>query len=287
MRLSMLKCLLWILPVVLSASRLAAADRVTAGEFIVEPSTLISLGFEWQIDGDDNRNAEVSVSYRKTGESAWRQGLPLFRLQREQINAGVIAYTTPNMFAGSVFDLEPGIEYECQFVLSDPDGVDGRGENVVRVGLVSNRNRSPAAAPTTCILRASPVKNRCRPSAGCWRRLTRAPPAPTITIVSPPRVGPATRSWSTRASIRTIIPLRRRAWHLSDGTYFLTQSGTPDRPIVIKAAGNGDAIFDGDGVDTLLRRDRRQRQLLQGLHHSKHRSCHSRRDERTSSARAD
>jgi hypothetical protein len=32
---------------------------------------------------------------------------------------------------------------------------------------------------------------------------------------------------------------------LSDGTYFLTRSGTPDRPIVIKAAGDGvDTLFD-------------------------------------------
>ena len=33
----------------------------------------------------------------------------------------------------------------------------------------------------------------------------------------------------------------------SDGTYYLTQNGTPDKPIVIKAAGDGEAIFDGDG----------------------------------------
>jgi hypothetical protein len=33
----------------------------------------------------------------------------------------------------------------------------------------------------------------------------------------------------------------------SDGTYYLTQNGTPDKPIVIKGAGDGEAIFDGDG----------------------------------------
>ncbi len=32
-----------------------------------------------------------------------------------------------------------------------------------------------------------------------------------------------------------------------DGTYFLTASGTPDKPIAIKAAGDGEVIFDGDG----------------------------------------
>ncbi|HTW23886.1 MAG TPA: hypothetical protein VMD78_09810, partial [Candidatus Baltobacteraceae bacterium] len=37
-----------------------------------------------------------------------------------------------------------------------------------------------------------------------------------------------------------------------DGTYYLTQSGTPDKPIVIKDAGDGEVIFDGDGCQTLF-----------------------------------
>ena len=45
------------------------ADRVTPGEFTIEPPTLINLGFEWRIDGDANRNAKVEVSYRKVGPS--------------------------------------------------------------------------------------------------------------------------------------------------------------------------------------------------------------------------
>jgi hypothetical protein len=36
---------------------LLAADKTTAGELITEPPTLLSLGFEWRIEGDDNRNA--------------------------------------------------------------------------------------------------------------------------------------------------------------------------------------------------------------------------------------
>ena len=32
-----------------------------------------------------------------------------------------------------------------------------------------------------------------------------------------------------------------------DGTYYLTADGTPERPIVIKGAGDGEAIFDGAG----------------------------------------
>src|SRR3974377_279170 len=103
----------------LAALSLHAADRVTAGEFYAERPTLISLGFEWSIDGDDNRNSSVAVSYRKKGEAAWKEGPPLLRLGGERINENAFAYVVPNMFAGSIFDLEPGAEYECRFVLRD------------------------------------------------------------------------------------------------------------------------------------------------------------------------
>ena len=115
------------------ASALEAGDDVVSKEFITEPPTLISLGFEWQIDGDDNRNAEVAVFYREIGDKEWKQGLSLLRLQREATISGPMSYTAPNMFAGSIFDLSPGAEYECRFVLTDPDGVSGKAEYFVTV----------------------------------------------------------------------------------------------------------------------------------------------------------
>jgi hypothetical protein len=111
-----------------------AVNAVTSGEFIVDPPTLINLGFEWRIDGDDNRNAAVEVSYRKKGETQWNKALPLMRLQREEIYQGDrMDVVSPNMFAGSILDLEPGTEYEAQFVLADPDGVKGQARKVVTV----------------------------------------------------------------------------------------------------------------------------------------------------------
>src|SRR5687767_6546379 len=115
------------------AAPLAAEDRTTAREFIAEPPTLVSLGFEWQIDGDDNRNATVSVSYRRRGEQDWKAGPPLLRIGNERINENALHYMTPNGFAGSLFELEPGSNYEARFVLSDPDGVSGRTERIVSV----------------------------------------------------------------------------------------------------------------------------------------------------------
>jgi len=91
------------------ASALEAGNTVVSKEFIAEPPTLISLGFEWQIDGDDNRNAEVAVFYREMGDKEWKQGMPLLRLQREPTISGPMSYTAPNMFAGSIFEKEDNL----------------------------------------------------------------------------------------------------------------------------------------------------------------------------------
>src|SRR5688500_1127096 len=69
-----------------AASSVFAADRTTPRDLIAEPPTLISLGFEWLIDGDDNRNAVVTVSYRTNGDPQWTDGLPLLRIGNERIN---------------------------------------------------------------------------------------------------------------------------------------------------------------------------------------------------------
>ena len=106
-------------------------NMVKPGEFVIEPPTLINLGFEWYVEGDDNNDAVVEVWYRKKGDNNWKKALPLLRINREQSNyvftVGGISwqYTAPNMFAGSVLDLDPDTEYECHFVMSDPDGVRG------------------------------------------------------------------------------------------------------------------------------------------------------------------
>ncbi|MGB6500493.1 MAG: hypothetical protein WBG19_03715, partial [Thermoplasmata archaeon] len=133
------------LALILAPSRTQAApppqNATTVGEFQIDPPTLVSLGFEWRISGDDNRNARVDVTFRKKGEQQWRKGLPLLRLQHELVPGGTpregsghyFSYVAPNMFAGSLLNLEPDTEYECRFVLSDPDGVKDKAEKTVVV----------------------------------------------------------------------------------------------------------------------------------------------------------
>ncbi len=60
-----------------AAPSAASAGMVTPGELVIEPPTLLNLGFEWFIQGDANRNAAVQVSYRKAGTSDWKAALPL------------------------------------------------------------------------------------------------------------------------------------------------------------------------------------------------------------------
>src|SRR5437868_10832337 len=86
----------------------APMNKVKAGELVIDPPTLINLGFEWVIQGDDNRNAQVAVSYRRKGDTAWQRAMPLLRLQHERVyqGEGIFNVEMPNMFAGSILDLE-------------------------------------------------------------------------------------------------------------------------------------------------------------------------------------
>ncbi|MGH7969321.1 MAG: hypothetical protein ACREIC_11400, partial [Limisphaerales bacterium] len=118
----------------------APVRAVTAGEFLVDPPTLINLAFEWVISGDDNHNAKVEVSYRKKGMTEWKPAMPMMRIYHEHTYWGsakrddhIINVVQPNMFAGSILDLEPGTAYEARFVLSDPDGVSGEATHIVTV----------------------------------------------------------------------------------------------------------------------------------------------------------
>ena len=123
-----------LLALLLVSRAVRAADSTAAGDPIVDPPTLISLGFAWPIEGDDNRNARASIFYRKKGDAEWSRGLDLMRLQNEEIYMrGALDYRTPNMFAGSLFDLQEDTGYEVRLRLEDPDGVRGKEEKTVTV----------------------------------------------------------------------------------------------------------------------------------------------------------
>jgi len=57
----------------------AAADDVVAGE-LRSYVTLQSIGVEWDVTGDDDHDATVTVRYRLQGSPAWRDAQPLVRV---------------------------------------------------------------------------------------------------------------------------------------------------------------------------------------------------------------
>lgn len=99
----------------------APADQTTPGEATLPSPTLRALTVEWLITGDANLDATVTVRFRPAG-GAWRQGLPLRRIPAESITTGGNTYAWANRFAGSLFDLQPGTDYEVELALLDPDG---------------------------------------------------------------------------------------------------------------------------------------------------------------------
>jgi len=237
------------------------------GALTVEPPTLVSLGFEWRITGDDNRNARVDVTFRKKGELQWRKGLPLLRLQREQVPGGTprdgaghyFTYVAPNMFAGSLLNLEPDTEYECHFVLFDPDGVKGKKERTVTV----RTRKEPMPAEGGRVYHVYPFGYKGpkqQPSfTGLLAAYYMGADESDHSNVFPPRVQPGdvilvhAGLYKDNRFVYSGFDRTIAAYGTPfDGTYYLTASGTPDKPIVIKGAGDGEVIFDGDGCQNLF-----------------------------------
>lgn len=233
----------------LTAAQLPAANPVRAGRFIVEPPTLICFGFEWEIAGDDNRNATVEVSYRASGTSAWKEALPLLRMGGERVfrEREYLDYTVPDRFAGSILDLEPDTEYEVRLTMSDPDGVEGQASQSAKV-----RTRAePKAATGGRVLHVYPPEWKGEKQQPAFTGLMAAYQGAGLgdwSVVSERKVRPGdtilVHAGLYKANRRNYVDPLATPF---DGTYILTIKGTPERPIVIRAAGDGEVIFDGNG----------------------------------------
>jgi len=233
----------------------AQGNRVTSGEFVIEPPTLISLGFEWYIEGDDNRDASVSVRYRIRGEKDWRDALPLLRLQREELinTYGAFDYTVPNMFAGSIMDLQPDTEYEVNLRLSDPDGVEHTDQQQFFV----HTRIEPKPFSGGRIFHVYPPGfegDKKEPSfLGLLGAFYTSANGADWFNAYPPRVNPGDTILVHAGTYKDDrYRYANRLGLLFDGTYRFRQSGTAEKPIAIIAAGDGDVIFDGDGNHVLF-----------------------------------
>ncbi|MBN1237373.1 MAG: hypothetical protein JXB36_02675 [Gammaproteobacteria bacterium] len=262
----------------------AAADKVTALDIEIVPPTVVSGGVDWKIYGDDNRNASVKVVYREVGSADWEEGLDLFRLQNEDMNpypGGIstdshpsrggkgalmmrplLVYDVPNMFSGSLFDLEPDTAYEVRVTMSDPDGVQGEA---VQMGRFNTRREPATEEEGGNVYHVYPWDYsgpRIEPSftgliAAYYREARHA----DWSTVGPIRVEPGDtivvhagvyRDNREHYNDGVEGQTEPRLATPFDGTYYLVADGTPELPITIKAAGDGEVIFDGAGNAVLF-----------------------------------
>ncbi len=178
---------------------------------------------------------------------------------------------------GQLLNLEPDTAYECRFTLTDPDGVRGTAVKVVEV----RTRKIPTPTAGGRIFHVYPygyAGPKARPAfTGLLAAYYMGSDQSDHSNALPPRV----RSGDVILVHAGVYKDNRFAYGgfdpqfggygtPFDGTYYLTQSGTPDRPIVIKAAGDGEVVFDGDGNQTLFKPDGRQRHLRRGDHGPQH-----------------
>src|SRR6185295_15510027 len=154
-------------------------------------------------------------------------------------------------------DLEPDTAYEAQFVMSDPDGVRGVAQRTITV-----RTRpEPKSYEGGRVFHVYPhgfAGQKIEPSfeglmcaynyscAGTdWATAGRPRVRPGDTILVHAGTYKYNRfEYTNDAAVNRTVPL--------DGTYYLTADGTPEMPIAIKGAGDGEAIFDGNGAFALF-----------------------------------
>ena len=239
----------------LSLTLLSVANNGTiADKFVVEHPTLHHLGFEWSIQGDENRNAAVAVRYRVVGESAWREALPLVRVGGENVyrRREHLDYTVPQGFAGSILNLQPGTEYECHFELTDVDGTSGETFQTVRVRTRSEPQpfdggrklhvyapayEGPREEPSFTSLLQAYYGAGLGDWSVVWER--RVQPGDTILVHT---------GLYRSERLNYVDPMMTPF----DGSMSLTAKGTADKPITIKSAGDGEVVFDGDGNHRLF-----------------------------------
>src|SRR6266446_3471405 len=253
-------------------AKTGGANVVTPGELVIDPPTLTNLGFEWVISGDENRNARVEVSYRKKGADDWKPAMPLLRLGGEHIYWGraeaddhILNVIVPNMFAGSILDLEPGTAYEARLAMTDPDG--GGATRVVTVATRPDPKpysggRVYHVYPATWKGPKGPnsfVGLNCAYNYHCG--------GGDESMADRPRVQAGDTILVHAGVYESLYDCyARNSWPRPvEGTYYLFGNGTPDKPIAIKAAGDGDVIFDGRGNFNLFNVQKANYNYFEGI----------------------
>lgn len=240
------------LPFLIAGAACAANASKPFGEPVLEPPTLHCLSVYWIIQGDDNKNAKVELEYRETSPKrpqAWRQGMNLFRVEKggNRLEHGRSLVKVPDdawLFAGSAMRLQPGTEYELRLTLSDPDGTPVQRTLTARTLAEPRCLSEDAADVRSTAFRRNPAEKP--PEGGTTNRFLHVVPGNgggTGTKADPFR---GLEDAQAAAKPGSLFLLHAGTY---PGTFEVRRSGEPGRPIIWRAAGDGEAIIDGQGGD--------------------------------------
>lgn len=242
----------------LFAGSSSAKNASRAGELIVEPPTLICLGFEWRIEGDDNHDASVQMRFRKRGDRTWRRGMPLCPIEYQTIGGSqgerLETPRTIRGFAGSLLDLDPETLYEVELKMVDPDGVVGNTDRK----LTLKTRAEPQPFSDGEVRHVYPPEHDGEKQQPSYKSLMHAVNGyhtwcDEMQTVHPDAAPPGTVIKVHAGNYKIDRFHYREPTQLwLNGTYVFVPDGTAEKPIAIVAAGDGDVILDGDGCHTLF-----------------------------------
>ena len=242
-----------VLLFVLLAGAVRAEEAVVPGELIIEPPTLICLGFEWRIEGDDNLNASAEIEYRKAGAGEWRKALPLRRISYDtrlgEDGGRLEEKRTVHALTGSILDLEEDTEYEVRLTLVDPDGAEG--EPVETVTLRTRAEPVPFRGGE--VRHVYPPRYKGEKQQPAYRSIMHAvngfhPWCDCYQTVHPNAAPPGTIIKLHPGKYRIDrFNYREPTQRWLHGTITLVADGTPEKPIAIVGVGDGEVIIDGAG----------------------------------------
>ena len=209
--------------VLLSAASASAAPAAFT-QVAVESPTFHCIGVRCHVAGDTNADAKVALSYRKSGNGAWRRALDLFRVETAALHNVDAPPPGEVLFAGSVFFLEPDTAYELQLTLRKP------GEKDVTRTLKATTWTEPIAPKPRRVLHVVPGKGGGTGSE--------ADPFKGITLAN------------AVAAPGDLILLHKGVY---TGPFVLTKSGTSTAPIVWRGAPGGEAVLEGPAAGLCVR----------------------------------
>lgn len=202
----------WLLLAVSYASY--AADSIDVGDVHVDSPTICCLGFSVPIiNGDDDYDAVAMIEFRRVGVASWSSGLPLLRVRPELTSEETppSQYGLPfpkEQFAGSLFRLESGTEYEIRITVTDPDG--GSRAQTIMATTRDTPRANPAVPRQVTVSTTSELNNA----------LGVAQPGDVIRLDSGTYTGPIT----------------------------INNSGTLDNPIVVRGDSADTVTIDATGA---------------------------------------